>query len=274
MRYTSSTLYLVLALTIISGVIVGVIAGCDEKNIKAPVIGPSAGSGPVGGGDTQKIILSASQSDTLPVVEGNQGTIQITARVENQIGQPMPDGTSVVWSTTVGTLDSPTTTTTDGASNVTLTFPQAFSGCSIVTAISGDATATISVCVTNVTPTPTPTVVPTETPTLTPTPTSTPARVFVVSAGKTVINHDRSTTITALALTDGVADANLQVNFSVSGSGTIDASAGITDSSGKATVQFTGNHSNPGSTDPSETATVTATTADGRSGSISIIVRP
>ena len=287
MVYKPSTLYLILTLSVISAGIIAAIIGCDEKKIKTPVLGPAAGSGPIGGGDTQKIILTASPSDTITAVGEEQATAKITARVENQIGQPMPDGTAVIWSTTVGTLDSTTTTTSNGSTTVTLTFPKSFTGCSWITAKSGDTEASLEICVVNITPTPTvtptptatvtPTPTPTATGTPTPTPTATPLRTLTVGANPAVITLPGPPTtsiITACAFTDGVADQNLQINFTVStnpaGVGTLNRNSAITDASGCNSgvapndVVFTAVSAG--------TATITATTTDGRTANVVILV--
>jgi len=244
-----STMYILIIMSVISLAIIGSMLSCgDDKQITPLVAGPAAGSGPVGGGDTQKIRLLASPSETITVATGEQATAKITALVENNIGQPMPDGTVVYWSATIGDLDSTTTTTSNGSSTVTLTFPESYDGCSEVTARSGDAEATVKICVTSVN------------------------RIFIVNATNTTIyfttSSPKQTQITALATTNGEPDVNLQVSFSVSGPGVLSASASVTDSSGQATVTLTA--TDPGS-DP-QTATVTATTADGRSGTISVMV--
>ena len=252
----TSTLYLLVTLLAISLLTFGLMSGCDEKQIKSPVIGPAAGSGPVGGGDAQKIRLTANPSETITALADAQATVQITAIVENNIGQPMPDGTVVYWTATNGALDSVTTTTTNGASTVTLTFPKDFTGSSVVTAVAGDATASITINVVSVTPTPTVTSTPT------------PLTGFVVSAAQTTIAHQGKTTITAYVTTNGEPEPNVQVNFSVSGAGIIQESAAITDETGKATITLIGNNTSTND----QTATVTATTADGRSGSVAVIV--
>lgn len=256
MIYKYSTLYLIVTLLAVSALILGLIIGCDEKKIKAPVTGPSSGSGPVGGGDTQKIRLTANPSKTITALSDAQATAQITAIVENNIGQPMPDGTVVYWTATNGSLDSVTTTTSNGASTVTLTFPQDFTGRSVVTATAGDATDSITIHVVSVTPTPTVTSTPT------------PTTGFVVSAAQTTIAHQGTTTITAYVTKNGQPEVDVQVNFSVSGAGILQESAAITDSTGKAAVVLIGNNSSTND----QTATVTATTADGRTGTVSVIV--
>ena len=259
----TSTLYLLVTLLAISLLTFVLMSGCDEQQIKSPVIGPSAGSGPVGGGDAQKIRLTANPSETITALADAQATVQITAIVENNIGQPMPDGTVVYWTATNGTLDSVTTTTTNGASTVTLTFTKDFTGSSVVTAIAGDATGSITINVVSVTPTAT------ITPTTTPTTTPTPSKAFIVSAENTSISHGGTTNINATVLTNGQPDQNIQVTFTVSGGGgVLSANAATTNASGVATVVFTGNNTSASDI----TATITASTFDGRTGSTTVIV--
>lgn len=263
MIYKNSTLYLIVTLSAISALILGLIIGCDEKKIKSPVTGSAAGSGPVGGGDAQKIRLTANPSETITALADAQATAQITAIVENNIGQPMPDGTVVYWTATNGTLDSVTTTTTNGASTVTLTFPQDFTGRSVVTATAGDAAGSITIHVVSVTPTPT------ITPTTTPTTTPTPSKAFIVSAENATIVHRGKTNINATVLTNGQPDQNVQVTFTVSGSGgVLSSSAATTNENGVATVVFTGNNTSASDI----TVTITASTSDGRTGSTTVIV--
>ena len=257
MTDTRSMLCFLLLLTLISAAIIGLMIGCSENKIDTPLTGPSSGSGPIGGGDTQKMKLTASPSGTL-IVYGDsvEASTKITAQVNNSIGQPMPDGTAVYWSATVGTLDSPTQTTSNGAATVTLTFPTSYSGCSTVSAESGDASSSISVCVSRREPTPTPTVTPT------------PSKEIVVGADDQTLDDGKSTIIWASVTTNGVPEEGVQVIFSTSGGGALNQSADITDSEGRAQVTFTGK--NDSSSDI--TATITARTADGRTGSISVIV--
>jgi hypothetical protein len=99
--------------------------------------------------------------------------------------------------------------------------------------------------------------------------TPTPSKVFIVQAADTVITATGSTTINATARTNGKPDVGLQVEFAVSGPGILSSSAAETDVAGIATVTLTGN--NGGGT-TQQTVTVTASTNDGRSGSVQIIV--
>ena len=256
MTRTRSTLYLILSLLCLSLAIIAILAGCDEKTIDSPILGPASGSGPIGGGETQKIRLTASPSGDIPTIGEEAATATITALVQNNIGQPVTDGTAVYWSTTTGTLNTTSGTTSNGSSAVTLTFPKNHSGCSTVTAESGDAESSIQICTTNSTPTPTVTATPT------------PATAFIVSSSASTVAHRGKSTITAYAATNGVVDEGLQVNFSVSSGGTLSASAATTDANGNAQVVFTGNNTSSGDI----TATITATTTDGRSGSTTVIV--
>jgi len=248
-----STVYLLVMLTTLSIAIIGAILGCDEKKVTAPVVGPGAGSGPIGGGEAQELTLTANPSETVTAVGNEQAKVKITALVENTLGQPMPDGTAVYWTATYGTLDSTVTTTTNGASSVTLTFENGFSGSSTVSATAGDASGSITVNVLTVTPTPT---------------IAPPSKTFIVTAEKSQIAHEETCVVTALVQTDGQAEKNMQVTFVALSGGILNASAAVTDVTGKAQVTFTGN--NTSETDI--TATINASTTDGRSGSISIIV--
>ena len=88
MKEKSSTMYILIILLCISGAIIGIFIGCDKnKQVDPPVLGPAAGAGPVGGGDTQKITLLASPSETITVSTEEQATVQVTALIENNIGQ-------------------------------------------------------------------------------------------------------------------------------------------------------------------------------------------
>ncbi|PIE32252.1 hypothetical protein CSA56_15985 [candidate division KSB3 bacterium] len=246
MKENISAFYLITTLAIFSVALIGMIAGCDEKTIDTPILGPAAGSGPVGGGESQQITLSASPSRTVEVGAGEQGTVEITALVENNIGQPMSDGQTVIWSATVGTLSQTTDRTIDGLSSVTLTFPKDYTGCSTVSAKSGDASASIKVCV------------------------KTTTESIRVKASDTIIDHGDSITITATVLEDRKPQAGVQVDFSVSGSGVLTSSTStMTDASGTTTVTMRGNNTSGSDS----TATVTAKTSDGRSGSVSIVVK-
>ncbi len=240
-----SALYLIIALVLCSAAIIAIIGGCDEKTIDTPILGPASGSGPIGGGESQNIHLSASPSTTVEVLAGEQGKVEITARIENNIGQPMPDGQPVIWSSTIGSLSKTTDSTSNGTSSVTLTFPKDYSGCSTVSVRSGDATASIRVC------------------------TKTIPKGILVESSNSKVDHGDDVTVTATVLKDGAPEVGVQVEFSVSGAGAlVTSSTAITDASGKASVIMRGNNTSGADS----TATVTAKTSDGRSGSVSIIV--
>ena len=257
MTEKTSTLVIVFILTLISAIIIGVMIGCDQKELSSPVIGPAAGSGPIGGGGAaQKIRLTANPSSTVIVTGDEQATAKITAALFNMIGEPMPDGTVVSWQSTTGTLDAATQTTSNGSATVTLTFPKAFDGCSSVTARSGSMESAVSVCVSRTEATATPTITPT------------PSKSFIVSADKSSIKHQEAATITAYVSDNGKAQVGALVKFTVSGGGTLNQSAAITDENGYARVTFTGSNSGAGEI----TATINASTDDGRTGSVSVIV--
>ena len=256
MTEKTSTLVIVFILTLISAVIIGIMIGCDQKDISSPVVGSAAGSGPIGGGNAQKIRLTANPSSTVTAVGEEQATIKITATLFNMIGEPMPDGTVVYWSATIGTLDSATQTTTNGAATASLTFSKTDKGCSAVTATSGSLENSISVCVTRADATATPTITPT------------PSKSFIISADKSSIQHQETATITAYVSDNGKAQVGAQVKFTVSSGGTLNQSAAVTDENGYAHVTFTGY--NTGASDI--TATINGSTDDGRTGSVSIVV--
>ncbi|GAK48810.1 hypothetical protein U14_00017 [Candidatus Moduliflexus flocculans] len=258
MTATRSMFYFLLLLTLISAAIIGLMIGCNENKIDTPLTGPSSGSGPIGGGDSQKMKLTASPSNTITVIGNAEASAKVTAIVNNSIGQPMPDGTAVYWSATVGTLDSPTQTTSNGAATVTLTFPTSYSGCSTVSAESGDVSSSITICVSRTEPTATPTVTPT------------PSKEITVGTEKQTISNKKSTNIWALVTTNGIPEEGIQVTFSTSGGGTFKQSADITDSEGRVQVTFIGSNDSKSNI----TATITARTGDGRSGSITVIVEP
>ena len=123
------------------------LTACDENEFNAPNIGSSSGITDLGGGQTQHISLYTNPSQTIKVPLGGTGVFEIIAYVENSVGQPMPDGTSVVWTMTLGVLNKTTDLTQNGVSIVTLTFPTDFTGCSIIIAYSGDVSKSISCCV-------------------------------------------------------------------------------------------------------------------------------
>ena len=253
-----SMFWFIMLLALISALLIGIMMGCDENKISSPLTGPAAGSGPVGGGDTQSMKLTASPSGTIAVVGTAEASAKVTARVSNSIGQPMPDGTAVHWSATAGTLDAATQTTSNGAATVTVTFASTFSGCSTVSAESGDASGSIVVCVSRTEPTPTPT------------PTPTPSKEITVGADDQTLDNGESTYVWARVTTNGLPEEGIQVIFSASGAGTLNQSAAMTDSDGRAEVTFTGKNDSSSNI----TATITARTGDGRSGSITVIVEP
>lgn len=258
----------IIFLAILSGIITLFFLSCDKKEIKAPVVGPAAGSGPVGGGDAQKISLLASPSETITVSVNEQATVKITALIENNIGQPMPDGTAVYWTTEIGSLDSTVTTSSNGSSTVTLTFPKGHNGCTWVVARSGDVEGGIRLCVTSTAPTATPTTAPTATPgPATPAPTATPARTIVIlNPTPPTYTHSCPTgaeglNITVLVQNGGIPENGTPVTFAVYGSTTallpLPTTPINTNSAGIATYPFTG------CTTPATTETVTIVASTG-----------
>lgn len=253
-----SMFWFIMLLALISALLIGIMMGCDENKISSPLTGPAAGSGPVGGGDTQSMKLTASPSGTIAVVGTAEASAKVTARVSNSIGQPMPDGTAVHWSATAGTLDAATQTTSNGAATVTVTFASTFSGCSTVSAESGDASGSIVVCVSRTEATPTPTA------------TSTPSKAIIVDVEKQSISHNETTEIRAQLTTNGIPEVNVQVTFSPSGGGVLKPTSALTETDGWARVKFTGFNQNASGSDIQ--ATITARTSDGRTGSVVVIV--
>lgn len=201
--------------------IVSMMGGCKEKEYPAPWLGPAAGDTTVGGGETQRVTLFVTpwEGAIIPTNATEVATFQISALVENDFGQPMPDGTRVIWMASIGTLSATSSTTTDGETNVTLTFPAGYEGCSWVTARSGDAEASERVCAEVVPPL--------------------PNKVLILTAEDTSIGLTGSTTITATVLTNDEPEVGIQVSFEFSSTtscATLNASSAVTDSSGKASV--------------------------------------
>jgi hypothetical protein len=271
---------LLIGICLLSWALVGSFIGCssEKKEIDPPVVGPAAGSGPMGGGDTQKITLLANPSETVPVPTGQQGIINVTALVENRIGQPMPDGTAVYWSTTIGTLSASTGSVSNGSSDVTLTFPESYTGCSYVTARSGDVQATIKVCVEEVIFTPTPAPAPTATPAAAATATpltgtlefivpSTPSITYSCTAGTETLD------VTVLAATGGIPENGTPITFMLYGSGIapLPATALNTGSGGTVSYQFT-SCTVPAPPPASTTMTLVVSTPDGRTASLVVTI--
>lgn len=214
---------LLLLLALMSWAIISGFLGCsnEKQQIAPPVVGPAAGSGPMGGGETQSLKLTASPSETLTTIGDEQATIAVTALVENSIGQPMPDGTAVYWSTTQGTIAPTVGSSSNGAAEATVTFPKSFDGCSTVTARSGDAEGTIKLCVNNAQPTATavpPTAIPTSVPTATPTPVT--RTLEIISPPPPTAKHDcadGNLTVTVLAANGGIPENGTNVTFIIYG---------------------------------------------------------
>lgn len=239
MKFTRSSYYVIVFLTLLTLVSVVSMSGCNEKkHVTPPLIGPSAGSGPAGGGDTQRIQLLVSPSEPLEVMETETATVRITALIKNSIGQSMPDGTAVYWNSTNGSLDSVSTTSSNGSTGVTFTFPERYSGCSQVTARSGDATASLRVCVTRVAVTPTPTSAMTPTPIGVSTATPLPHNL-IVTANPPTITMPGTSSVTACTspATSGVA-ITFFVGAASTGNGTF-SPANVTDVTGCTLSTFT-----------------------------------
>lgn len=273
MKGKSSILYILFILLGISVAIVGMFIGCDEnKQVNPPVFGPAAGSGPVGGGETQKVTI-INEPVTLYLAADEPSTLDIVALIENNIGQPMPDGTPVYW--TVEGSNATTATSSNGSSTYTWNIDKIFDGCVDITARSGDASDTVRICVARVKATPTPAPAPTATPG--PAPTATPARTLeIISPTPPTYTLSCPTPpgtcnldIVALATNGGVPENGIPVTFAVYGAGLgpVPATPINTGPAGTATANFI-NCSQP------NVVTVVASTTDGRTASITINVGP
>ena len=233
--------------------LIGAMAGCKDKEYTVPFVGPAAGDTTAGGGETQRITLFVTPWHTaiLPTDTTEGAEFQISASVENAFGQPMPDGTRVIWMASIGTLSTTSSTTTDGETNVTLTFPDGYEGCSWITAISGDAEDTEYVCAELVPPQ--------------------PNKVLILTAKNTSVAATENTTITATVRTNGEPDVGILVSFEITlglDYAVLSAGAAVTDSSGKASVTFRAENTS-GSEQMVE---ITAGTSDGREQIIQIKV--
>ena len=94
----------------------------------------------VGSGVASAITLQAAPA-TVAITEANTSTI--TATVKDADGNPVPDGTAVTFSTTLGTLSSTSETTTNGVVTTILTYTGV--GAVTVTAYSGAVSSTVLV---------------------------------------------------------------------------------------------------------------------------------
>ncbi len=251
MKTPSSSLYYNMKLAVlICGLIAGILggcSGCDEKTFDAPRLGPAAGNIPVGGGDTNRISLSVP-SGTVMTVGNNTAEAVIIARVESELGQAVTDDTTVVWTTSCGSLDETATTTTQGSTSVTLTFPDNYVGCCTVTGIAGESSDWEQVCVDR------------------------RAESFILSAEDDDIDAYETMKLTAIIAGSEDPQAGRLVTFVITDGGeyaTVNPSSAVTDSSGRASVNFEGQNNE---TDP-QMVTVEATLDDGRTATITIRVR-
>jgi adhesin/invasin len=121
-----------------------------------------------------RIDLTANPERDIPA-DGSSGSI-ITATVFDISGNPVEDGTIVLFTSTWGNLSSSTETTSKGIANVFLysTYSPNDDATSIVTAVSGDRSDSVSVHFKRYSGTPGSTPIPTSTPANTSTPSPSP----------------------------------------------------------------------------------------------------
>ncbi len=251
MKKRFSVYYRIILLLLISLAAVHLITNCKKKKLySTPVLGPASGDTPAGGGETQQLKLVAEPSETGTVNTSGQAQIAIIAFVENKFGQPMPDGTKVVWTATVGDLDPNPSTAASGIATTTLTFPAYYTGCSLVTAISGDATGNIFVCADLVDAT----------------------IMLIVESDDDVIAYNGQTTIMATVTEYGVAKEGTLVEFEIiSGSeyAVLTNSGAVTDASGKASITLKGYNSS----ESDQTVILQAKLPNGMTAQVSLIVK-
>ena len=83
MKGKSSTLYILFILLGISIAIVGIFLGCDQnKQVNPPVLGPAAGSGPVGGGETQAVTIQKRLAAIQKAMDAAPKTMQWKLRAK------------------------------------------------------------------------------------------------------------------------------------------------------------------------------------------------
>jgi hypothetical protein len=237
----------------------GAATGCKKKRYNAPTYSPSTGDALLGGsgGVAQQIRLWTQVSDS-QAVPGEQASVKMIAYVKDSLGQPMPDGTVVVWLATIGSLDTSTSTTKQGVASATLKFPPNFTECSRVTAICGEAQATEKACA------------------------SVNNNNIAIWASHTDIAWDGAASVTAKLITDGKPDVGYQVDFTVTVTISEFADADdfivnvrpgltvLTDGEGNATIYLEVENL----TDEAAYITVTAKAEDERTASLVILVQP
>ena len=187
-------------------------------------------------GGVGSITLAASPT-SIPA-DGSSSSA-ITATVNDSSGNPVPSGTIITFSTTLGTLSSTSVTTTDASGTVTVSLvASTTAGTATVVCSSSGVSQNITVQFTGG--------------------AGTPASLSL-GLSQTSVKSDNSdsSTITATVLdSNNAALEGIVVAFSANG-GQISASSGTTNASGQATITFSS-----GTTDPSNrTATITATVA-------------
>jgi Big-like domain-containing protein/PKD domain-containing protein len=223
------------ALAIVLGML---LAACD----KVPLIAPSGSA----------ITLSAN-STTVPT----NGTVGLTAFVIESGGTPVQNGTSVRFTTTLGTITPSDAQTTNGVAVATFN-AGANSGIATIHAVSGGAgggSGTTSGG-TGTTPAPTATNV------VTITVGVAAVKTISVTASPTSVGpNGGSVTVTATALDpSGGSLAGIPVTFS-SDHGSVNPSVAITDANGQATATLTTVPAETKVTASSGTATATVTVA-------------
>ena len=130
-------------------IIIDLLGGCSEQEFTAPSTGSNTGDALLGGNPTSTVQLFVQSRSEATEDEDSVYTpasAKLIAIVENEFEQPMPDNTPVIWMTTIGTLDVSVSRTSSGIAEATLTFPNDYSGCCRVTAMSSGASDAIQVC--------------------------------------------------------------------------------------------------------------------------------
>jgi len=229
----------------------GLLGGCQKKSFDAPQDDTTVGNTFLGSGNASELTLLALPSDVLMVEPDKEGVITITALVKNSLGELMPDDTTVTWTASVGTLEDSVTLTKDGTTSVKLTFPVNYTGWSEVRAFADETTGSIRVGV-NVTD----------------------SVIAVTSnAANNIVAATGRATITARVTTEGQFDSGVPVTFSLSSdnygswSG---ANSDVTDSAGRATVNFQASNEAASATD--QQIVITAETSDGRKGTLTLLI--
>jgi hypothetical protein len=131
-----------LAVRILAAVAVSLGAGCH----KVPLVAPS-GSSLTLVSSTNLLPVNGAANITAVVIQGGEsttGTTTTTTTVTAGVGQPVRNGTTVTFLTTLGRIEPATAETTNGAATVQL-IADGRSGVATITAFSGAATKTMTV---------------------------------------------------------------------------------------------------------------------------------